>query len=364
MALPLQHTDACHVLNNNSEQLFFGGYDYLAMSWHPEVRKEFIRVMDADGLNTGGSRATTGNHVRFEELEAEIAEFTGLESACLFASGYLANLALFQALSSQTQSWLVESTAHPSLRTGLKLSDTRVRYFAPDDLRSLKRYAEELQENGHPLAFCAEGMRPLDGSLAPLEVYLKESGAAFSTLVLDEAHSLGIAGEGGRGLSQTVSKTGLSVYMTGSLSKTVGCYGGFIAGSSAFIRKLKESDIFRGSSAMPPPQAAAATASLRLLRSHPQWSSELNAKAERFKNRLLEQGIPVTAAPTPVIILSGETIRSSELLKILDEAGIYSSYIRYPGGPDEGFFRFALNRMHSDEMIEKLLAAILTARIQ
>lgn len=352
----LQQIDKTYTLWNKKKFLFWGGYDYFRLSWHPEIIKALNRSNNIFGINSGGSRSTTGNHPLHVELENKLSEFFNTKSAALLPTGYLANIALLQSIHTEYNIIFIDKYIHTSIIDAVKLTNKTIKKFKSLDANDLKvKMKNYCKSDTRPLIITEGVGLTMNGNIPPLDKYLKLAKQFNGTVISDDAHSVGILGKTGKGTWEHLNLSQKNLIQIGTLSKAFGVYGGFVVGKRELIKKIKSSNVYIGSSAFPLPLCKAAIKSLEIIRNNPQIILNLQKRSLTFKKRLNEIGFNLNISPTPVIGLSFRDENKNQLLKnILIENKIYPSFIKYFNGPKNGYFRFALSSEHSDEQIEKL----------
>lgn len=338
----LKMRDATHVSVNGKDYLFFGGYDYHRLSRHPKVVAAIRDTLKDQGLNCSGSRVTTGTHQLHLDFESLLADFLGCEAAALLPSGYMANLALFEALSAGNRHYFFHPECHPSLQTAMRLSAlprTPLRENTGEN-------AELIRSRGKSPLIVTDGIYE---SLPPLREYYTLAESFDGMLLIDEAHALGILGNSGRGAAEHFELPSKRLILSGSLCKGPGVSGGFVAGPGMIIDRVRSSCTYSTTSSVTLPLTAAAIASVKILREHPEMIRALQQRALAVKKQLTEAGWPLPLHPGPVIALYPQAEKSERLFKDLEDAGIYPCRISYYGKPD--YFRFALSSAHSDAEI-------------
>jgi 7-keto-8-aminopelargonate synthetase-like enzyme len=208
------------------------------------------------------------------------------------------------------------------------------------------------------LILLTDGMFSHDGSAAPLDRYL-EILPADAVLLVDDAHGAGVVGKNGRGTPEHAGIGRKRVIQTITLSKAFGVYGGAILGSGQLQRRIAErSHLFVGSTPLPLPLANAALESVRILKAEPSLRERLRQNTNYVRSRLRDAGLPVADAPGPIIALVPAKRAVSRLKAVLLKAAIYPPFIRYPGGPAAGYFRFVISSEHSREQLDSLISAL------
>lgn len=333
----------------------FTGCDYLRLSQHPAVIAAFQEAGETEGISPAAARTTTGNHPLYGRLESAIARFAGVDSALLVGAGYLANLAVAQALMGTVDVVFIDEEAHPSLRDAaglLALPITAFRHRDPDDLC---RVMDRFPRSRRPLVL-TDGVFPLSGDNAPVREYLQRL-PKRGLLLVDDAHGLGVMGRRGRGTPDACGVNGdLRLLRTATLSKALGTFGGVILGSQALTERVRShSRIFRASTPFPVPCAAATLQSLRLMRGEPDRLARLRGNVRQVKTAFASLGFrqPENEAPVLSLCLADEPL-ARRLEAGLAKAGLFARAIAYPGDTVGWRFRFALSSEHTPEQIGRL----------
>jgi 7-keto-8-aminopelargonate synthetase-like enzyme len=329
LAPPLQQIDRTYVLSRGRKLSYFGGCDYFRLSSHPRILASIREGMQRYGLSVSASRITTGNHPLYEELEKRVARYFGFAKAVFVPSGYIANLVLAEALAGEFDTVFIDEKAHPSLQTAVRQLGCRVTQFSHLGLK-LKMPGRAFSR----AVIATEGMFGQNGAIAPVHDYLKTG----ARLWIDDAHGAGVREVGRDSVEPRIIKTI-------TFSKAFGVYGGAILCSTALAKRIVSTRIFAGQTPLPLPLAHACLEAMDLLR-----------KGSPLRKRL-EENVAYIGASTPIIqIATG----SASLKKTLLRNNIFPTWIRYPGGPMGGSFRFAISSEHTREQLD-LLAGVLTS---
>ncbi len=354
---PLQQVDRTYVMWKHRRLSYFAGCDYFRLSSHPVVLQAAREGMDRYGLNVAASRMTTGNHPLYARLEKALAAFFGAP-ALLAGSGYAANLMVVQALRDDFSHLLLDNRAHVSLRDATRFFSGPVLEFkhrhAPDLARQLRR----LRGKTRPLVL-TDGLFAQDGELAPLPGYLKIL-PPNGMLLVDDAHAAGLLGATGQGTAEYAGVSRRRIIQTVTLSKAFGCYGGAILCQTALRdRIVSASAMFAGSTPLPLPLANAALRAMKLLRSDPGLRGRLSHNVNYVKTALRARGMSVPRTPAPVVaIVPRGKAEAAKMRRRLLAHGIFPSLIRYPGGPEGGYFRFVISSEHSQPQLDALLEGV------
>ncbi|MFJ2954576.1 8-amino-7-oxononanoate synthase [Streptomyces sp. NBC_00669] len=294
----------------DSPLLDLAGNDYLGLTRHPEVVRAGADACLRWGAGSTGSRLVTGSTALHAELEAELAAFTGFEAALVFASGYAANLAAITALTGPGTLLVSDAANHASLIDGCRLSKARtevVRHADPEAVRK----ALGARDSGEPPADGAGGnafvvsdaVFSVDGDAAPLPELAAACRAYGAALLLDDAHGLGVMGDGGRGSAHAAGLAGApDVVCTATLSKSFGAQGGVVLGPAAVIEHLvNAARTFIFDTGLAPAAAGAALAALRLLRREPDRAARARQVARDFHRLLTGRDLDATAPDACVV---------------------------------------------------------------
>ncbi len=357
LPLPLQQTDRTRVMSGRTRLSYFAGCDYFRLASHPEVLKAAADGLCQYGLNVSASRMTTGNHALYGKLETALEGFFQAETATLASNGYSPSLIVAQALKGKFSHVLVDDHAHGCLLDAAGMLDCpiiRFKHCDPADLRNVLMRLGSIK----PLLL-TDGMFSHDGSVAPLRDYLAVLPKSAKILV-DDAHAAGILGATGRGSLEFHRLTRRQIIQTITLSKAFGVYGGAVFGDLSLRRDiLNTSRIFSGNTPIPLPLANAALKSVSLLR---QGNGLLNSLRKNILLLRKELGLPTAseaALQCPIFALFPASKQALDLLKRrLRAANIHAPFIRYPGGPKEGYFRFAISSEHDQEQLKSLVNAV------
>ena len=352
--VPTHRIDGLWVERNGRRLLSFSCNDYLNLSHHPAVKAAAVAAVEAHGVGAGASRLVTGDHPIFTELEARLAALKGAEAACVFGSGYLANSGIIPTVVGQGDLILIDDLAHACIWSGSQLSGARIVAFRHNDVEDLAaKLALYRAEAGRAL-IATDGVFSMDGDLAPLDEISALAQAHDAWLLVDDAHGLGVVGEG-RGAAAMFPTAKVDLAM-GTFSKALGGYGAYVCASKPVIDLLKtRSRTLVYTTGLPPANAAAALAALDIIASDPELVAAPLAKARRFTRAL---NLPdATSAVVP--ILMGEADRTLAAARELEAQGFLAVAIRPPTVPEgTARLRLAFTAGHPDAEIDRLAAAV------
>jgi 8-amino-7-oxononanoate synthase len=334
--------------------LSFSCNDYLNLSQHPAIIKAAVEATGRYGVGAGASRLVTGNHPLYDELETRLARLKGSAAACVFGSGYLANIGIIPALVGPDDLVLVDEFSHACIHAGAKLSGATVRRFRHADAADAEAVLAE-HRAGHSRALVAtDGVFSMDGDLAPLAALARLAERFDAWLLADDAHGLGVVGRG-RGSSFANGPADVPLQM-GTLSKAVGAYGGYLCASQPVIALMRtRARPFIYSTGLPPAVVAAAIASLDLIERDPDYVGQPLRKARLFTRAL---NLPqAQSAIVPIVVGDAEAALSASAM--LEQEGFLVVAIRPPTVPaGTARLRFAFTAQHPDAEIERLAGIV------
>ncbi len=336
--------------------------DYLGMGRHPAVVAAMVETARRTGAGAGGTRNISGTSRAIVELEAELADLHGKESALVFGSGYVSNETGIATIAKLLPDCLILSDAanHNSMIEGVRRAGCEKAVFRHNDLDHL----EELlaAAGSRPKLIVFESLYSMDGDLAPVTAICDLAERHSAMTYLDEVHAVGLYGRRGGGIAERDGVMHRIDVIEGTLAKAFGVIGGYLAGKSETIDAVRSfAPGFIFTTALPPPVAAAATASIRHLKSS-NWERErLQAQARKTKAALARAGLPMMASETHIVpVMVGEAglcKAASDLL--LAEHGIYLQPINEPTVPKGSErLRVTPTPFHDDQLIAQLADAL------
>ncbi|MBF0470497.1 MAG: 8-amino-7-oxononanoate synthase [Gammaproteobacteria bacterium] len=348
---------ACEVEVEGQAAINFCSNDYLGLADHPQLVRALQDGAEQYGVGSGAAHLVSGHTPVHHRLEERLAELSGYPRALCFGSGYLANLALVTALARRGDRLLQDRLNHASLYDGALLSRAKLcRYDHADPAA-----AERLLQQGGAELLVTDGVFSMDGDIAPLPQLADLAQRYRFRLVVDDAHGFGLLGPKGAG---TIAHFGLGeaevpIWMA-TLGKAVGCSGAFIAANDELIETIIQNGRSYIYTTAPPPAIAAATlVALDLVQREEGRRQRLQQLIERFRRGMMQLGYPLLPSSTaiqPVVV--GESGQAMAMSEALLEHGLLVSAIRPPTVPaGSARLRVTLSAAHSDEALERLLAA-------
>lgn len=345
------------------EYLNFSCYDYLSLNGHPEIVDAAKGAIDRFGISCSGSRVVAGERIVHRQLEEGLAKHYGAEDALLFVSGYGTNVCVIGQMLGAKDLVLFDSAAHNSIVTGAVMSGATRRTFPHNDMDALAAQLEQLRDRYERVMIVVEGHYSMDGDYPDMPRLLEIKEKYGCWLMVDEAHSLGVLGATGHGVTEVFGfdPTRVDIWM-GTLSKTLVGAGGYVAGSAVMIDFLRSlGGAFVYSVALPSVIAATAAKALELMHREPERVQKLQANARHFAEvanaKGLNLGTSMQTAISPVIV--GDSLPAAMLSDRMFKRGINVQPVLYPGVPPKtSRLRFFLNTAHTFEDIEHALDVV------
>ena len=337
----------------------FSCNDYLGLSRDPRVLEAANAAAAQYGTGAGASRLVTGNHPLYRALEARLARLKGTDDACVFGSGYLANLGIIPSLVGPDDLILADELSHACLLAGGALASGRLERFRHNDVDHLETLLEEHRADHNRALILTDGVFSMDGDLAPLPELAHLAKRFDAWLMTDDAHGIGVLG-GGRGSSFEPGNNAPVPLQMGTLSKAIGSYGGYLCASQSVIDLIRtRARTFIYSTGLPPSVVAASIAALEIIETEPGLVAKPRALARQFTERL---GLPdATSSIVPLVL--GAPERALRASALLEEAGFLVTAIRPPTVPEgTARLRFAFSATHAPDDVMRL-ANIVRAEI-
>jgi 8-amino-7-oxononanoate synthase len=343
-------------LIGNREYDNFVSYNYIGLNGDPRVSDAAKAAIDRYGTSVSASRIVSGERPIHRELEAALAEATGTEDALALVSGHATNVTVIGHLVDRNDLILHDALSHNSIVQGALLSGARRISFPHNDMGELDRMLGDARSSVARALIVVEGHYSMDGDIPDLSRVLAIARRHRASVMVDEAHSLGVLGANGLGIAERcgIDPRQVDLWM-GTLSKSLSSCGGYVAGSAALIDYLRcSAPGFVYSVGMPPPVAAAALASLQIMRREPERVARLAHNAAFFLARAreagLDTGLSVGAAIVP--IMTGSSIRAARAADHLFRAGINVQPIMYPAVQERAArLRFFISSLHSETQL-------------
>jgi 8-amino-7-oxononanoate synthase len=345
---------------NGRETILLGTYNYMGMTFDPDVVEAGKKALDQFGSGTTGSRVLNGTYVGHKAVEAALKDFYGMDHAMVFSTGYQANLGIISTIAGKGDYVVLDIDSHASIYDGCKMGDAEIVAFRHNDVSALeKRLARIPAEAGKLVVL--EGVYSMLGDVAPLKEMVAVSKAAGAMLLVDEAHSMGFIGEHGRGVAEAQGVLDQVDFVIGTFSKSVGTVGGFCVSNHPkfeILRLVCRPYVFTAS--LPPSVVATAATSIRKLRYGHNKRAHLWENSKRLHAGLKALGFRLgTEEPQSAIIavILPDLERGAAMWEALLAEGLYVNLARPPATPGNmTLLRCSLCAEHSEAEVTQILA--------
>ena len=343
----------------NRPILLLGTNNYLGLTYDPAVVAKSVEAVENFGTGTTGSRIANGSYDGHNQLERELADFYGRKHAMVFSTGYQANIGILSTLAGKNDHLLLDADCHASIYDGSRLGHAQVTRFRHNDPNDLANRLRRLADTPGDKVVVLEGVYSMLGDTAPLREFAEVKREWGAYLVVDEAHSLGVLGETGRGLAQAEDVEADVDFVVGTFSKSLGGVGGFC------VSDIDDFDILRVASrpymftaSLPPGVIAGVMEALHQMRTRPDLRHRLIDNARRLYFGLSELGFGLGPEPSPVIstLMPDPETAFAFWARLLD-AGLYTNVSVPPATPKSlALLRSSVSAAHTPAQIDYALA--------
>lgn len=349
-----------YVKISGREFLNFASNDYLGLSTRKEVIEEAVRALYVYGMGMASSRLLSGSHELHRKLEERIADFKQAEAALVFTSGYTANIGIITSIIKRGDAAFSDKLNHASIIDGLRLSGASLFFYRHKDMEHLQTFLKNDVKARKLIV--TDTVFSMDGDIAPLEAVCQLADQYGALVLVDDAHGTGVLGKNGRG---ALEYAGLGkrrdILVMGTMSKALGCSGGFIAGTRELVQYLvNKARSFIYTTALPPFIAAGCIKAIDIVEKEPHLRHHLNDCASMLREGLKERGFNTMDSETPVIpILTGQIDKTLRFSSHLADHNIFAPAIRPPTvAPGRSRLRFSVTAAHTRDDIARLLEII------
>ncbi|KXU35868.1 8-amino-7-oxononanoate synthase [Cephaloticoccus primus] len=342
------------------DMIMLASNDYLGLSFDPRVVEAGQAAMQRWGASPTGARSANGSRAYHIELEEKLAAHLGREACHVHSSGYLSCMSSVAAFAQKGDLVFADKNLHSSLWDGIRLSMASVERFAHNNPTDLRDALEAAAPDAAKM-LVLEGVYSMEGHICRLPELVPLAEAHHCFTVLDDAHGFGVLGKDGRGTPNHFGLEGQIDIVCGSLSKSLGSTGGFVAASREvidFLRTNSKQTIF--SAALSPAQAAIASTALDLMQREPEHRERLWANTRKYRAMLDELGLDTWGSETPAVpIVLGSKERVYPFWQALREKGIFTIMSIAPAVPaGKDLIRTAISALHTDEQLERIAEAM------
>ncbi|MBQ9660332.1 MAG: pyridoxal phosphate-dependent aminotransferase family protein [Bacteroidales bacterium] len=345
---------------DGTEVLMFGSNSYLGLSDDPRLKEAAIKAIEKYGTSCSGSRFLNGTLDLHEELEAKLAKFVGKEAAITYSTGFQVNLGAIGALGFHGGFIFLDALDHACIIDGSRLGFSEVRKFRHNNMSDLEKKLW-LTPRNTPKLIVVDGVYSMEGDLAPLPDLVRLAKKYKASVMVDDAHGLGVIGENGSGTASHFGLTKETDLIMGTFSKSFGSLGGFVAGDNEVIDFLKHNSrtlIF--SASMTPAAVAAASCALDIMINEPERRERLwnvtNYALEAFKSRGFDTG----HTQSPIIpLFVRDSYKAMAIVRDAYKVGVFITSVVAPAVPDnDALIRFALMATHTTEHVDRAVEVL------
>ncbi|MGN0989752.1 MAG: aminotransferase class I/II-fold pyridoxal phosphate-dependent enzyme [Eubacteriales bacterium] len=332
----LETRQAPEVIMEGKRRIMLGSNNYLGLTENPEVMQAGIKAIEKFGTGCSGSRFLNGTLSLHLELEEELAEFLHKEAVMTFSTGFQSNLGIISGITGRGDFIICDKENHASIYDACRLSFAKMYTYPHNDMAELERLLQLVEGKGGIL-IVTDGVFSMSGDIANLPEIVRLAKQYGARVMVDDAHGMGVIGEGGRG---TASHFGLEdevdIYM-GTFSKSLASLGGYMAAKKEvidFVRHASRPFIF--SASITPSSCATALAALRYLKKHPEIVDDLAHISSYAREQFKANGIKIISANVPIIpIYTYDMYRTLKLGKVIYEEGVYLNPVLPPAVPED-----------------------------
>jgi len=355
--LAMEGNEGSEAIYQGRRIIMCGSNNYLGLTVHPKVREAAQKAVEKFGTSCTGSRFLNGTLEMHLELEQQLADYIGKEAALVFSTGMQVNLGTVSALAGKGDVVILDKDDHASIVDGARLSWGEIKRFKHNDLKDLERVLKLVGPDKKKLVV-VDGLFSMEGDIAPLPEIVPLLKKYNARIMVDDAHGIGVLGRG-RGTAAHFGMTDAVDLIMGTFSKSFASLGGFIAGDQVvvdYIQHTARSLIF--SASIPPSNAAAALAALKIMREEPERVDRLTEIGKKMRNGFVDLGFDIGNSETPVIpIIIGDDLKTFIFWRALLDAGVYVNAIISPATPPgRQLLRTSYMAVHTDDQLDRVLA--------
>lgn len=339
---------------NKSKMIMLGSYSYLGLNRHERINQAALKAIENYGTGTHGARLLAGTIDLHKEQEETIAAFKGTESAITFTSGYLANVSTIAAISGKDDTIYSDRLDHASIIDGCRLSAANWKFFKHNDMNHLEKLLNRNKSNGRKIII-VDAVYSMDGDIADLPSLVELSKKYSAILMIDEAHSLGVLGEKGRGIVEHFNLPADSVHIyMGAMGKAIPSMGGYIASTKKMCDFLAHSSRgFIYTAALPPAAIAASTEAFRIMEEEPNHHRRLTQNIQTMQKMVSRFNLSCQTESAIFPIICGEDEDAWRVANYCQARGVYVQAIPSPVVP-QGMARLraSITAAHTNEELK------------
>ena len=356
----LESRQDVEVVMEGKRRIMLGSNNYLGLTVHPRVVEAGVQALREYGSGCSGSRFLNGTLTLHTSLERELADFLGKEAVMTFSTGFQSNLGIISAICGKNDYVICDRENHASIYDGCKLSYATMLRYRHNDMEHLEKCLQRVPDTAGVL-IVTDGVFSMGGDIANLPEIVRLAKAYGARVMVDDAHGLGVLGNGGRGTADYFGLADDVDIIMGTFSKSLASIGGFMAASERivdYVRHASRPYIFCAS--IPPASAATAREALRILREQPELPARLHALSMYMRSGLKSRGIAIRDSETPIIpIYTYDVFTTLETAKELYDEGVYVNPVLPPATPaTECLLRTSYMATHTEALLDEALDVI------
>jgi 8-amino-7-oxononanoate synthase len=346
-------------LINGKRTILLGTNNYLGLTFDEQAIASSVKAVQERGTGTTGSRIANGSFEAHVELETALAKFYNRKHAMVFTTGYQANLGVLSTLVGRGDHLILDADSHASIYDGARLGHAEVIRFRHNDPEDLYKRLRRMKDVPGERLIVVEGIYSMIGDIAPLKEIAAVKRELGGYLLVDEAHSMGVLGEHGRGLAELAGVEEDVDFVVGTFSKSLGAIGGFC------VSDMDDFDVMRVTcrpymftASLPPSVVSSTVTALRRLEEQPELRHKLMANARRLYDGLSSMGFMTGPTSSPIVAITmPDTERAIGMWNALLQNGVYLNLALPPATPDSRpLLRTSVSAAHTEEQIDQVLA--------
>lgn len=356
--VPIESSDDTEVTVQGRRLIMAGSNNYLGLTHHPKVIEAADKATRKYGTGCTGSRFLNGTLDIHEQLEAELADFTGYESALVYSTGYQTNVGTISTLIGRDDVILIDKLDHASIVDGSFLAQGETVRFRHNDLADLEAELALMADNPGGRMIAVDGVFSMEGDIAPLPGLMELARKYEARLFVDEAHSIGVIGPSGAGALDYHGLKGEADLVMGTFSKSFACIGGFLAAEEPIIHYLKHHSrplIF--SAAMPPGAVATVSEALKIIRNEPERREKVLANGRYLRDGFRALGFETGPTETPIVpVITGTFDLTLRFWRRVFDEGVFTNAVIPPAVPPNACrLRTSCIASHTQDHLNKIL---------
>ena len=356
----IQSDQDTEVVINGKKVLMFGSNSYLGLTCHPKVKEAAKNAIDKYGTGCAGSRFLNGNLDIHMELEEKLARLVNKEAALCYSTGFQVNQGVISCVAGRNDYVILDELDHASIIDGSRLTFAKVLKFAHNDMKDLERKLK-LCEPDKVKLIVVDGIFSMEGDITNLPEIVRLSEKYKGSIMVDDAHALGVIGKNGSGTASHFGLTDKVDLIMGTFSKSLASIGGFIAADKVAINFIKHnSRSLMFSASMTPSSAASVLAAIEIMENEPERIKHLMVLTKYARDRFNELGFDTGKSESPIIpLFIRDDVKALQMAQRLLEEGVFINPVVSPAVPKEDcIIRFSLMATHTFDQVDRAIEKI------